>query len=97
MILSQIYEGWRNNLLPPEKLKAVINETSAERIRICKGCEYHSANVKNYKTIRLDAHCAHCGCTLSAKTKCLSCACPLEKWLAVITPEQEEQIKKDGK
>jgi len=34
---------------------------------------------------------------LSAKTKCLSCACPLEKWMAEVTQEQEEQIEKDGK
>jgi hypothetical protein len=96
-MLSQIYEGWRNNLLPPEKLKTAILETSNKRLAICKRCEFHSANRKDYKTIRLDAHCTQCGCTLSAKTKCLSCSCPLEKWLGEVTPEQEEQIKKDGK
>ena len=96
-MLSQIYEGWRNNLLPPEKLKTAILETSNKRLAICKQCEFHSANRKNYKTIRLDAHCTQCGCTLSAKTKCLACSCPLEKWMGEVTPEQEEQIKKDGK
>ena len=96
-MISQIYEGWRNNLLPPKELKNKIVETSRERLAICKGCEYHSHNRKNYKTIRPDAHCTHCGCTLAAKTKCLSCACPLEKWLALVTPDEEEEMTKDGK
>ena len=91
-MLSQIYEGWRNNLLPPKELKKKILETSDRRLAICKQCEYHSSNRKGYKTIRVDAHCTNCGCTLSAKTKCLSCACPLEKWLAEVTKEQEEQM-----
>jgi hypothetical protein len=94
-MFSQIYEGWRNNLLPPKKLKEEINRISNERISICKQCEHHSANKKNYKTIRVDAHCTECGCTLSAKTKCLSCSCPLNFWEAVATLEQEEQMKKD--
>jgi Rieske Fe-S protein len=83
-------------LLPPEKLKKEIEKTSRERISICKQCEYHSANRTNYRTIRVDAHCTHCGCTLSAKTKCLSCECPLKKWTALTTSEQEEEMKKHG-
>lgn len=93
MKLNQIYEGWRNKLLPPEEIRGLIDKTSAERIAICEACEHHS---KNHKSVRLDAHCTNCGCTLSAKTKCLSCACPLNKWTAVLTAKQEEEIKKDG-
>ncbi len=44
--------------------------------------------------MRPDAHCTKCGCTLSAKTKCLSCACPLNKWAAIVSQEDEEQMKK---
>jgi hypothetical protein len=33
---------------------------------------------------------------LSAKTKCLSCKCPIDKWLPVLTEEQEKEIKADG-
>jgi hypothetical protein len=35
-----------------------------------------------------------CECTLSAKTACLSCACPLNKWGEEMTPEQEEEMEK---
>ena len=88
MSLTQIYEGWKNNLFPEEKLKEQIEQVSTERMAICNSCQFHS---KNHRTIRLDEHCTNCGCTLSAKTKCLSCACPLSKWTSVMTREQEDE------
>lgn len=90
MKINEIYEGWRNNLFPPAKLAQLIETTSATRIDVCNNCEFHS---KNHKSVRPDAHCTNCGCPLSAKTKCLSCNCPLMKWKAIVTPEQEEEIK----
>lgn len=94
MNIFQIYEGWRNNLFPPEKLKEVIAETSSSRMEICNNCEYVSTK---HKSIRKDVHCTDCGCTLSAKTKCLSCDCPLKKWVALVTIEQEEEMVNYGK
>ena len=87
---GQILEGWRNNLIPPEHLKKEIEKVSSERISICESCKFHS---KNYKSIRPDAHCVSCGCTLSAKTKCLSCNCPKDKWKAEMSSEEEEKLK----
>ncbi len=89
MKISEIYEGWRNNLFPPEKLAQLIETTSKERLSICDECEFHS---KNHASIRPDAHCTNCGCTLSAKTACLSCACPVNKWQAVLTKKEEKEI-----
>ena len=89
---EQIYEGWRNKLFPPELLKDMIDDVSAQRLAICEECGYHS---KHHKTLRPDAHCTECGCTLSAKTKCLSCDCPLSKWNHVLTDKQEREIKSD--
>ena len=77
-------------MIPPASLKGVIEETSEERINICLTCPHHS---KWHKTLRPDDHCTNCGCTLAAKTKCLSCACPLNKWMAVLTEEDEETLK----
>lgn len=91
MKLNEIYEGWRNQLLPPEKLKETINRIAAERMAICEGCIMHS---KYHSTsLRPDAHCTECGCTLGPKTKCLACACPLDKWKASMTTDQEKEIK----
>lgn len=90
---SQVYEGWKNNLFPAEDIKAQIKEVGSERMAICNECPLISTK---HKTNRPDVHCTECGCTLSAKTKCLSCECPLEvpKWLAVIESlEQEHELK----
>ena len=90
----QIIEGWRNNIFPPEHLKELIEQTSCERMEFCCICKFNSKNNKK-KLLRPDEHCLECGCTLSAKTKCLSCSCPLKvpKWEAVITEEQENEIE----
>ena len=77
-------------------MKEIIEVTSAERTNICLGCEHHSENAKKnkgYKSIRPDHHCVNCGCTLSAKTRCLSCSCPLGKWKEIMTGDEEERVK----
>lgn len=88
---KQLLEGWRNHLFPPSYLKEVIEKVSEERMNICEECEFHS---KFYPSYRPDAHCTDCGCTLSAKTKCLSCSCPLipPKWEAVISLKEEDEL-----
>ena len=92
MKLNEIYEGWRNKIIPPKDMKELIDTVSKERLAVCSECEWHSSK---HKTIRPDAHCIDCGCTLSAKTKCLSCSCPMNKWLAVVTEAEEEEIKNE--
>ena len=91
---SQIYEGWRNKLVPPTEMKTLIHDVSEERLSICSKCPLHS---KFHKTpLRPDNHCTGCGCNLEAKTACLSCSCPENKWTAVmVNPEEEDQLKKD--
>jgi hypothetical protein len=90
MSLSQIYEGWKNHLLPEERNKAFIEHVSQERNNICVQCSEHSYNKPEYTTVRPDAHCTNCGCTLAAKTKCLTCECPLKKWGATEIPTENE-------
>jgi hypothetical protein len=86
---SKIYEGWKNNLFPSKEMKNIIKAVSGYRLDICASCPSHS---KHHSSIRPDDHCVVCGCTLAAKTKCFSCECPLNKWLAVTTEEQEQEI-----
>lgn len=97
MSFKQILEGWRNHIVPSEDLKEVINITSIERMNICKQCEWFSKNRKDYTTLRPDEHCTNCGCTLSAKTKCLSCSCPINLWDAVTTDESVDDELNDLK
>lgn len=90
MELKQVMEGWRNNLFPHENLKEAIKKAQEERMAICNACPYISTK---HKTVRLDVHCTDCGCTLSAKTACLSCECPQKKWLAELSEEELKEIK----
>ena len=90
MSLNQMIEGWKNHLLPEERKRAFIEHVSSTRLATCNECEEHSSNKKEYKSLRLDAHCTNCGCTLAAKTKCLTCECPLKKWLPQPMPENDE-------
>lgn len=90
MSLSEIIEGWKNHLLPQEALKELISETSKKRIMICNECPKHS---KNFSSLRPDEHCTVCGCSLLPKTKCLSCNCPENKWLPILSEEEENKIK----
>lgn len=95
MNFKQIYEGWRNNLVPPAHMKEAIETVSKERMDICRNCVWFSGNRKlidGYKSMRPDEHCTDCGCTLSAKTKCLSCSCPKSKWLEIAEDSIDDEL-----
>jgi len=94
---KQVYEGWKNKLVPSEEMKVLIHDVSTERLALCAKCPFHS---KYHRTpLRPDDHCTECGCNLAAKTACLSCGCPLpgekKMWDAVMqSNEEEEELKK---
>jgi hypothetical protein len=91
MNFKQVYEGWRNHLVPPKHLKKAIKIVSMERMSLCSACEFNSKNRKEH-FLRIDEHCTDCGCTLSAKTKCLSCCCTMGYWNAVLSQEEEDLL-----
>lgn len=84
-------------MAPDAYLVEQINTVSEYRIGICRECPYFSKNNPNASALRFDEHCTDCGCTLSAKTKCLSCSCPQEKWNSVMSSEEEQKIEDNGK
>jgi hypothetical protein len=96
MKIAKVYEGWRNKLIPPNHLKLKILEVAEARMDICNECFWNSSNRKNYVSVRPDIHCIDCGCTLSAKVKCLSCACGKGFWKAELTEEQDANIESYG-
>jgi hypothetical protein len=88
---KQVYEGWKNLLIPSSEMKETIAQVSLDRLSICNDCPKHS---KNHKTNRPDDHCTECGCMLAAKVACLSCMCPLRYWVPVVnTIEEEDKLK----
>jgi len=83
--LQEMYDGWKNLLVPNHEMQPVIERIAASRMNICNTCEFDSDKVSNTMTkIRFDRHCTKCGCTLAAKTRSLTSSCPLEKWKAEV-------------
>jgi hypothetical protein len=85
--LSEIIEGWKNNLIPKEEEKEFIEAVHQERMNICNECPYISTK---HRSIRPDVHCVQCGCTLAAKTRSFTSACPLNKWGAIEKDKKDE-------
>ena len=93
MKLSEIYEGWRNHLIPPSILKDKIERIHIRRMEVCKICPLNSVNNPQASWLsQMYEHCTECGCPLMQKTKCLSCSCGIKSWKAVLTEKQEEHI-----
>ena len=93
---KEIFEGWRNLIMPPEEIKSIIEEVASERELICKGCPFFSVNAKlnDYKTFRTDDHCTKCGCPIKAKARSLSSQCPMGYWTNVISEEEAYELNK---
>tara|TARA_R110000868_G_scaffold14426_3_gene67139 strand:- start:7635 stop:7919 length:285 start_codon:yes stop_codon:yes gene_type:complete len=91
--MIQIIEGWRNKLIPPKELKEAIAQAVEERMEVCNNCPHISTK---HNSVRPDVHCMKCGCTLSAKTACLSCQCPIKSWMPIVTKAEEDLIKKEN-
>lgn len=87
--LKEIIEGHRNHLLPPKRLKELINEVSKNRLTICVKCNENSSQ----GVVKAFSYCKACGCPLIQKSKSLQSACPKNFWPSITTPEEEHQIK----
>jgi hypothetical protein len=59
---------------------------------ICDGCEHLDTKGKECAVKKTQPCCAECGCSLAFKTRSLSSECPLGKWDAIATEEQEEEL-----
>jgi hypothetical protein len=85
-----IITGWRNELIPPKELKKAIEELSEARLSFCIPCDQNSTPGEIH---RFSSRCNHCGCWLKPKTKSPSEECPLGKWQAVSTLEEDNEIE----
>jgi hypothetical protein len=89
--LKNILTGAFNSVFVKEEIERVAKE----RERICEQCEWYSENAKlrGYKTVRLDSFCTDCLCNIHMKTRVLSEQCPMKKWLAEVTDEEDDKIQ----
>lgn len=90
-------EGWRNDILPPSKMKEAILQMSEERLSICRDCPHDSLN-KGISHLVKGEHCTLCGCPLAKKTKSPTSQCPLSppKWESYMNLGEYEKLNKQN-
>lgn len=86
---DKITAGILNSMFKKKEIE-VIAET---RFKVCQECEMLDNQGDKCFAPGTQPCCGECGCSLGFKTRSLSSECPLGKWNAWLTEEQEEQLK----
>jgi len=87
--IDKIYEGTFNTIFKKEHIEIM----ATTRMDICNSCEFIDNKGDNCFAPGTQPCCSDCGCSLKFKVRSPSSACPKEKWLALLTEEQEEKLK----
>lgn len=84
---KQIFEGITNSILRDEYVESV------SRLRM-EACDVCPSKGDECVVIGTAPCCNECGCSLTFKTRALSTECPLGKWNALMTEEEEDELEK---
>ena len=84
---KQIVEGITNSVIRDE----TVEEISRLRYDNCDSCPSKGRKCAVKGTAPC---CNECGCSLTFKTRSLASECPLGKWQAISTEEEEQQLEK---
>ena len=82
---KKILEGVRNTILKDE----LVEDVARMRHDICDECPSKGRKCAVKGTAPC---CNECGCSLTFKTRSLSSECPLGKWQAIATEEEEDLL-----
>lgn len=89
---GQIIEGITNSIFKKED----VEEIAQQRMQICMGCALYDVHGEGCFVKGTHPCCNEklggCGCSLSLKTRALSSECPLGKWKAELTEEEEDAL-----
>ena len=89
---GQILEGITNSIFKKEDVEAVAEY----RMFVCKNCNLYDESGEGCMVPGTHPCCNEklggCGCSLSLKTRALSSDCPLKKWKAELTEEEEDLL-----
>lgn len=86
--VKSILEGVKNNIFKKEHVEA----EAALRYAICKQCPLLDKEGHFCLMPGTEPCCGDCGCSLALKTRSLSSSCPVGKWSALMTEEEEEAL-----
>ena len=82
---TQIMEGIKNAVLRDE----FVEDVAKLRNEVCDACP---SKGKKCAVKGTSPCCNECGCSLVFKTRSLSSECPLGKWAALVTEEEEDKL-----
>ena len=85
---GKILEGIKNNIFR----NADVEHIAAERMSICDTCPFIDRTGKSCVVPGTKPCCGLCGCSLGLKTRALSASCDDNRWQAIVTPEEQEEI-----
>ena len=84
---KQILEGITNSVIRDE----FVEDVARVRRELCEQCPSKGDECVMPGTAPC---CNECGCSLAFKTRSLSSECPVGKWNALMTEEQEDELDK---
>lgn len=81
----KIMEGIKNTIIRDE----FIEDVAKLRKEVCDDCDSKGTECAVVGTAPC---CNECGCSLTFKTRALASDCPLGKWKAVCTEDEEDDL-----
>jgi|LakMenEpi03Aug12_release.lakeMendotaPanAssembly.Ray.scaffolds.fasta_scaffold122566_4 hypothetical protein len=88
---NKILEGVANSVFKTEH----VEEIHDHRMAICQSCPFlQSKGQKNCVAPGTHPCCPQCGCSLKFKLRSLTSSCPEGYWDAVLTQDEEDDVKK---
>lgn len=87
---KQIMEGVKNSIIRDE----FVEEVASDRMNICTSCIYKDVDGADCLVPGTQPCCKLCGCSLEFKTRALSANCPDDRWEALVSEEDEDELDK---
>jgi hypothetical protein len=88
---KEILEGIKNRVFKKEHIEVVAKERWESN---CVKCDSLDRIGSICTVAGTQPCCGECGCSLALKLRSLSSSCPLDKWNAVLTEEEEDKLNK---
>jgi hypothetical protein len=90
---GQILEGITNSIFKKDD----VEEIAEYRMSICRRCHLYDVHGEGCMVPGTAPCCNEkaggCGCSLEFKTRSLSSDCPLNRWKAILSEDEEDKLK----